>query len=173
MIDSSHAAWAQPISRGKPPPGAAAPWTVVGVGSPHGDDQAGWLLARAVVEALQLAAGPRLLQTPSDLLLDDPLSGQLMLCDGLRSGASPGTVRLLAWPNAQIAQGRFSGSHDLGLPQVLALLERLGRLPPCVWLWTVEIGGAMPLEGVSPAVRAGILPAAIRALAARGPEPGR
>ena len=52
-------------------PVAVPAGTVFGVGSPHGDDRAGWLLAQAVADTLQPTVAVRLLRTPSDLLLDE------------------------------------------------------------------------------------------------------
>jgi Ni,Fe-hydrogenase maturation factor len=144
-------------------------WQVFGVGSPHGDDQIGWLLAATVAETLGITSAPRILRTPSELLSCDDLTGPIMICDGCRSGLPVGTLRLIGWPNPRIAQERFSGSHDVALPIVLALLARIGRLPGPIWLWTVEIGAVTAGTEISPAALAALSEARIRHLAERGP----
>ncbi len=166
---------ARPMTRGGPLPAAsdaaacmatgASPKTIFGVGSPHGDDQAGWLLARAVADALYPAAAIRLLRTPGDLLVADNLAEPLVVCDAICSGGAPGTLRLWTWPTDQIDRGCFGGSHELGLPQVLDLLAALGRLPRQVWLWTIEIERAAAGEAVSPAVLTAITSERVRAAA--------
>jgi hypothetical protein len=60
---------------------------------------------------------------------------------------------------------RFSGSHDVGLPAVLNMLDRLGRLPAQVWLCTVEIAATVPGTEISPEVLAALSPDKIRQLA--------
>ncbi len=88
-----------------------------------------------------------------------------MICDGCQGASPVGTLRLLAWPEGQIALERFSGSHDVGLPAVLDILDRLGRLPAHVWLCTVEIAAAVPGSEISPEVLAALSPDKIRQLA--------
>jgi hydrogenase maturation protease len=144
----------------------AGSWWVCGVGSPHGDDQAGWLLARAVAEELCPGESAQNLRTPSDLLLCDELPPQLLICDACRSNAAEGTLQLVRWPSEQFARHAASGSHDLDLLTVLSLLERLGRLPPQVWLATVQIGPVVQGTEPSAALLGSITPATVRTLLA-------
>jgi len=50
----------------------------------------------------------------------------------------------------------WSGTHDLPLPTVLNLAERLKRLPPTVLIWSVEGSKADVLDPMSPEVAAAV-----------------
>jgi hydrogenase maturation protease len=130
---------------------------VLGIGSPAGDDRAGW----CVVDALHARLGAR-----ADIALDKldrPGAGLLahlegaahvVLIDAMRSGAAPGTIRRVDradWRN----QGGPS-SHGFGVFDALALAEALGSLPPALVVYGVEIGAAEPGEALTPAVRAAV-----------------
>ena len=113
---------------------------IVGLGSHHGDDQAGWL----VVDQLQARGYPvtRLarLQHPADLLDVIETEPTLVICDACLGGDSLGTIRSLCWPTDKLAYQRPSGSHDLSLADVMELGQRLGSLPERVLIWTVQAG---------------------------------
>ena len=116
---------------------------LAGVGSPHGDDQAGWQL----VELLQQRQVPQLelvrLAKPIDLL--DHLGtsagvamAELLICDTCRGAGPAGSCHRWTWPDADMPRMRWSGSHDFPLPAVLALADRLGRLPAHVTVRAIE-----------------------------------
>ena len=116
---------------------------VVGVGSPHGDDRIGWDL----IEALTAAGPPAgveavCLRTPLDLL--EHLDGceTLVVVDACRGGGSPGTIVEVDRDLLATEGAAGSSSHGLGLREALALAEALGRLPPRVIVFGVEMGPA-------------------------------
>ena len=125
---------------------------VVGMGSPHGDDQAGWRL----VEMLGTAVDATALSDPGRLL--DHLEGceKLILVDACRSGQAPGTILRLSWPDASLRTFAGGSTHSLGIGAVLALAENLGRLPPAVVLFAVEAESREPNQELSPAVSAAL-----------------
>jgi hydrogenase maturation protease len=122
--------------------------TVVGLGSPHGDDQAAWRL----VDLLDGTAETIVLGAPSRLL--DHLDGcdKLILVDACRSGHAPGTIHRLSFPEDALGPCTGPSSHGLGVTAVLDLAEALGRLPPSVVLYAVEVQSCEPNQGLSPAV---------------------
>jgi hydrogenase maturation protease len=132
------------------------PTLVVGLGSPHGDDQAGW----KVIERLGPAPGPGVrtvaLGDPSRLW--DLLDGcrRLFVVDAARPGREPGTILRLRWPQAGLADGPGRSSHGLGLGMVLALAAQLGRLPAEVILFAVEAASCLPGADLSLAVSAAL-----------------
>jgi hydrogenase maturation protease len=147
----------------------------VGLGSPHGDDQVGWLVAE------RLDAGPppgwavRRATVPLDLF--DWLGGigRLVLCDACTGGGRPGQLHRWRWPDATIAGLlRPLGSHDFGLQDVLRLADTLGELPPETVLWGIEIGPEGELCDPSPWLDAVATAAAdaIRADTESRSEPG-
>ena len=123
---------------------------VVGIGSPHGDDQLGWLVANGLAEiAEQERIVIRLAKSPVDLL--DWIEGvqHLLIVDACRGSGSAGDIQRWAWPSPQLSEIKLSGTHDLSLPVVLALAERLGRLPGNVAIWAIEAANARAGETVS------------------------
>ncbi|HVC94718.1 MAG TPA: hydrogenase maturation protease [Pirellulales bacterium] len=112
---------------------------IVGLGSPHGDDQLGWRVTERL--ALELASSDvdvRTARSAGDLL--DWLDGleRLIVCDACENQGSPGTLHCWNWPAAELCLARASSSHDLGLASTLALADELGRLPGEVTIVAVE-----------------------------------
>jgi hydrogenase maturation protease len=128
---------------------------VLGLGSPHGDDAAGW----HVIERLRRRSGVLAhLGTVEPSRLLDHLGDcrRLVLVDACQSGQPPGTLIRLQWPEASLRGQRRRSSHALGLGEALALAEMLGRLPPAVIFWGIEIARCEPGEDLTPAVRRGL-----------------
>ncbi|MGE0387317.1 MAG: hydrogenase maturation protease [Gammaproteobacteria bacterium] len=149
------------------PAGAAdeRPIAVIGVGSPCGDDQAGWL----VVEALRRAAAahdPHLagvelkaLDRPGPDLLNAMTGARAAIVIDAVLGASPGTVLRLS--AGRLAAGsRPASTHAGGVADALALGACLGVLPPRLVL--LGVGGERFAPGTGPgaAVRDGAVQAA-------------
>jgi hydrogenase maturation protease len=131
---------------------------VLGIGSPAGDDQAGW----CVVDALRARLGVRAdvafdtLDRPGPGLLAH-LDGttHVVLVDAMSSGAAPGTIRCLNRADWWNHTGGLS-SHGFGVFDALALAEVLGCLPPTLVLYGVEIGAAAPGDTLTPVVQAAV-----------------
>lgn len=125
---------------------------LAGIGSPHGDDRVGWLVAQHAAERLGDALAVRCARTPAELLDWLPGLDALIVCDAILCDWTPGTWQTWRWPAHQIERARFSGSHDLPLASALALAEELGQLPAHVQIWAVAIDSARHLSDVSPGV---------------------
>jgi hydrogenase maturation protease len=138
--------------------------TVVGVGSPWGDDRVGW----CVVDAL----APRLLTAPVRVLkLDRPGPGlldriqahrRILLVDAAATGAPAGTLYSIP-SDALPAAGAAASSHSLGVAEALALGCSLGLLPTELRLYLVSIDPRRtePADSeLSPAVAAAVGPLA-------------
>ena len=122
---------------------------VIGVGSPHGDDQVGWLIADKL--ALRELHQIRIDKVVSPLeILDriDDLSW-LGICDACHGAGQAGTWNRWTWPDVDIIQQEFAGSHGISLTAVLDLAARLGRLPPTVVIWGVEVEDCQPASLMS------------------------
>lgn len=139
---------------------------VVGIGSPHGDDRAGW----CAVEHLKhkaLAADLRCAGSPADLL--NWLEGvqTLLICDAfLREDVSSDAQTRKSQPDSQsdddhearwawpfpsdIAELSWRGTHDMSLLTCLRVAEAVGHLPSRVELWGIEIPcPPQPLDSIS------------------------
>ena len=128
---------------------------IFGIGSPSGDDQAGWL----TIDALRAHVGgegiviEKLDRPGANLipLLND--ADWVILVDAMQSGNQPGCIKRFDardWP----AYGRGLSSHGLGVLDALLLARELGGLPPRLHLYGIEIGLAGPGEQVGNAVQA-------------------
>jgi hydrogenase maturation protease len=128
---------------------------ILGIGSPSGDDQAGWL----TVDALQ--AGGALpgvqvekLDRPGATLIslfED--AAWVILVDAMQGAGEPGRIRRFDqqdWP----ACGEGLSSHGFGVLGALSLARELGSLPPRLDLYGIEIGSAQPGEKAGGAIQA-------------------
>jgi len=132
---------------------------ILGVGSPSGDDQAGWLVVREL-ERTDLTV--RLPCRASLLSLDRPgaqlieyLEGAdlVVLIDAMCSGAPPGTISRLDAAQCTSRDRPVSG-HEFGVVSALELARALGGLPACVLLYGIEIASVKPASQPSEAVLA-------------------
>ncbi len=129
---------------------------ILGIGSPAGDDRAGWLVVDALRGmGLEKAAGIELDK------LDRPGAGlvpyletavRVVLVDAMSSGAAPGTVRHFRRADWRAYEGGLS-SHGFGVFAALALAEAMGGLPPQLDLYGIEVGAVTPDGLVTPAVQ--------------------
>jgi hydrogenase maturation protease len=128
-------------------------WTTVvaGLGSPFGDDRAGW----RVIEELQRSQLPaRLIALHEATELVEELAGckRLIVVDACRSRRRDGEVTRLEWPDPRIAARHSHSTHGVGLSSALELAKRLGRLPASVEIFGIEIGNRQLLGEMSPDV---------------------
>ncbi|MBL3600116.1 MAG: hydrogenase maturation protease [gamma proteobacterium endosymbiont of Lamellibrachia anaximandri] len=113
---------------------------VIGIGSPFGADQLGWL----AIEALQEVALPDL----ELIRLDRPGSGLLryfedvervLLIDAVATDSEPGEVKLLN--PADLSQSScLTSSHGFGVAEALALAKTLETLPAELWVAGIAAG---------------------------------
>ncbi len=141
------------------------PILFVGLGSPHGDDQIGWLVADRLAQAPDLSCSVTIRKAAVPLDLLDWLDGIeiLHLCDAAETSKAIGELDRWDWQAA--GADSFSsrqllpflqrlparGSHDFELPSVLDLAAKLHRLPARIIVWTIaghrfEPGECLSLE---------------------------
>ena len=135
-------------------PGATANQKlVVGLGSSHGDDRAGWLVAELLQQHSWQGVEIHIAKSPADLL--DWIDGinQLVICDACYGMGQVGDLHRWSWPSDAIADAELSGTHNFSLPTVLELANRLGRLPQEIEIWAIEGRNHSPHADVSPKVR--------------------
>jgi hydrogenase maturation protease len=122
---------------------------VAGFGSPHGDDQAGWQVVSLLQRRPDLPA--RLVKITEGTRLINELVGcrRLIVVDGCRGGPQLGAITRVEWPDLRVRQYHNHSTHGVGLCNALELAGRLGRMPPCVEIFGIEIGNYRPLEEIS------------------------
>lgn len=130
---------------------------ILGVGSPSGDDQAGWLVVDALnelgLDAREGVVLAKLDRPGANLVSKFEAAEHVVLVDAMQGGEAVGSVRRFDrrdWPDYR---GGLS-SHGFGVAGALALARELGSLPGRVDLYGIEIGSVNPGEAPGAAIRA-------------------
>lgn len=120
---------------------------ILSIGSPHGDDQVGWLVADLLrkrgIEPVQLV------QSVDQMLWNLTPDCRTIIVDACQSGSPIGSHFRLEWPDPVIETCSGNSSHGMSVPYVLRLADALGKLPKEVVLFAVEIGDAKPHREVA------------------------
>jgi len=130
---------------------------ILGIGSPSGDDQAGWLTVDALADH-GVYAGDELVIDKLDRpgahlisLLEN--ADWVILVDAMQSGGPPGRIQRFdqnAWPDYM----HGLSSHGLGVLDALLLARELGSLPSRIDLYGIEIDSASPGENAGGEIQA-------------------
>ncbi len=136
--------------------------SVIGVGSPHGDDRLGWVAVDALRQSARLARlMPQRLRLdvrdrPGMLLLSAWHGAHtVILVDAVCSGAEPGTVLRLA--DADIGlPGASVSTHTYGVAAAVALARALQQLPATLVLLGLEADPLSSSESLSPSLQAAL-----------------
>jgi hydrogenase maturation protease len=111
---------------------------LIGLGSPYGDDQLGWI----AVDRLRprLPEGVVAVKAAGGLDVLEFLTGQdeVVIMDSSTPAGRPGTIRWFAWPCGDLAERVSWSTHGPGLVEALRLAGTLGLLPRRVSIATVE-----------------------------------
>ena len=110
---------------------------VLGVGSPYGDDNVGWLTAKKYQDKPGYEVV--ILDRPQLNLIHE-LAGveKAIIIDAVKSGAEPGTIHHLTMADMPHFKG-FCSSHNVGLADALQLAEVLDALPAQLEIIGIEI----------------------------------
>lgn len=104
---------------------------IVGIGSPYGADDIGWTIVDRLKTRRPDKAQYIKVANPIDVLdcLDE--CDELILIDAVH-GLQAKAIQCWIWPNQQIKDGVFGGSHGFGVVQMLELASELQLLPMTV-----------------------------------------
>lgn len=123
---------------------------VVGIGSNHGDDQAGWRVIEQLQQDPPVAADCRKAAVPHDIIDWITNRGTLHVVDACDRVNEIRCVDL-SRPHASIAPATRSGSsHQIGIDRVLTMAMVLGMLPSQVALWMIPGQSFQPCDEMSP-----------------------
>jgi hydrogenase maturation protease len=135
---------------------------VLGIGSPIGDDQAGWVVVSKLQSEFfnhthinQIVTftccdrpGPGLIELMRD-------SDCVYLVDAIKTGSTAGAIHRLV--NNEIFELRNTlSTHDIGVAQALQIAAALNSLPPTVILFGVEVDKINLFTQLSEPVKRGV-----------------
>lgn len=138
---------------------------VVGLGSPSGDDRAGWEVVARLRDVLPVGTRADATSHPLTILDAGPGDDVLIVIDACRGAGSQGSVHRFAWPDPRLTAAGGVSSHGVGLATALELAGVLGRLPPRVVVFAIECGSAEPGAGLSRVVEVALPEVVARVLA--------
>lgn len=118
---------------------------IAGLGSPHGDDQAGWLVVERLHQLGVSHRDARIVYSPSDLCHIGSATRPLVVCDAGANGLSGGTVEFCEWPAQSLPFSR-GGTHDVSLEEALSLGLQLEAVPSIVAIWIINGHDFHPLS---------------------------
>ena len=129
-------------------------WTTVvaGVGSPFGDDQAGWRLVEMLERCPNVPAQLWKIEDATKLLDALDGCGRLIIVDACRGVCQVGAVTRLKWPDPRISKRHTHSTHGVGVFDVLRLADSLRRLPSEVVIYGIEVGDCEPGREICPEV---------------------
>lgn len=136
--------------------------SVIGVGSPHGDDRLGWVVIEALRQSARLA--PLLPQRlrldvrdrPGVMLLSAWQGAHtVILVDAVCCGAEPGSALRLVGADIN-APGSSVSTHDYGVAAAVALARALQQLPATLVVLGLEADPSSGGESLSPCLQAAL-----------------
>jgi len=133
--------------------------TVIGIGSPFGDDRVGWWVAESLAESTRVAAyGERVLVTacrsPAGELLDLLSSADVaIVVDAVRGEGAPGTVYRIEGGRLPPMVTRLLSSHGVHLQTLFELADTLGHSPRAMIMYGIEAGSAAVDAAMEQSVR--------------------
>jgi hydrogenase maturation protease len=121
---------------------------VIGVGSPHGDDQFGWAVVDQLSEITNIPT--KKISNPVDFVLELDAHKRVILVDAAKGLPQHVPFQKLDYANASHRQiiGALPSNttHDLGLSSAIRMAESLGKLTDHIILW---IGNASEFQSMS------------------------
>lgn len=132
--------------------------SVIGIGSPFGDDQAGWYVAELLAKSSRVIANAEHIvvtacRSPTSELPDLLAAADIaILVDAVLNSGAPGTVYRLSSPCLpSFASGRLS-SHGVGLQAMLELAKTLEDFPSALVIYGIEAESVEAISTMSQSV---------------------
>lgn len=130
------------------------PWVIVGVGSPHGDDQIGWCVAQLLAE--QFEAGElelQLLTRPVSQLWTLLNSPRLLIIDACLADLPTATLRRITLEQLETQSTGLLSSHSLGVAELLTLAKGMGMQIDHLRIFGIQLLQTEPMAELSPQLK--------------------
>ncbi len=139
---------------------ALTPIRIIGIGSPFGADQMGWIITQHLQKSGLLAEFPAGLisvsqcDRPGAMLLQEMVGAQLvLLIDAMTGERPPGSLQCFQGREL-IDSAPLLSSHAFDVSSALALGDALGQLPDRLYMLGISIGPAddfpaQPISGLA------------------------
>ncbi|MGB7344716.1 MAG: hypothetical protein WBD20_10905 [Pirellulaceae bacterium] len=112
---------------------------IIGIGSPHGDDQFGWAVINELQSINEVGVSLRKINHPIDLITDLDTHDEVVLIDAAKGLSPEHAFQKLVFNNPVhrklIQEIPSSGTHDMGVYETLQLAAMLGKRTDHVTLW--------------------------------------
>lgn len=135
---------------------------VLGIGSPFGDDQAGWKVAEGLTQHLVQDSDvlPFVCIESHDrpgIRLIELMKGfnTVFIIDAIKSGREVGTIHQFQKENIEEVENKFS-THNISILQALQLASALNELPENIQFYGIEIDSIVLESVFSPPVEQAI-----------------
>ena len=129
---------------------------ILALGSPHGDDQVGWKIAERLVLDPHVAPYVHSLTTPWELVDHVTPDCSVIVIDGCRGAAQPGSVVTCQESELSHLSTRDCSTHGGSLLEAVELARRLDRPIRELVVVAVEIEACRPETELSESALAGI-----------------
>ena len=123
--------------------------TIIGIGSPHGDDRAGWLVIQRLQKFQDLTCQLKAVSNPIDML-DHLECSKLIVVDAAYCDAARPSFQRFVWPDDRLALASSQSSHGIGLCYTLRMAEELERLPAETICYAIVRGNESMTPDASP-----------------------
>ena len=120
--------------------------TIIGIGSPFADDQAGWNVVESLVASRQAAIYAEhvvvtVCRSPASELLSLLMNSDIaIVVDAVRYCGAPGTIYRLADMDSPLPATKILSSHGIDLITMYALADTLGHSPGMMIIYGIEAG---------------------------------
>lgn len=130
---------------------------VLGIGSPFGDDRAGWeVVLRLQRHCLRNDVAFEILDRPGLGLLEHFQGVDVLyLIDAVQPLHSPGMIHVLAVDEVLAQQAQFS-THGFGVAEALQLAKAMNGLPAEIHIYGIEMASTDALTALSAPVAAAV-----------------
>ena len=128
------------------------PFTILALGSPHGDDRVAWHVADRLESDPRFTGNVHRIVSPWDVIDHLDEGCRVVILDACRSGAPVGTIVRRTGQTLREAQERTRSTHGGSLTEALQMARALGKECDDILILAIEIESTGSDREISPPV---------------------